>query len=109
MRTALEALFDAMVTAGWADDSDGDVDSFHHFAVFHTITPDEVDRIGEEFGEVLDAYGRPNADELVGHFLVITGSSGNVTVLGYETESEARHAFGTHQHGYTELLNALGR
>lgn len=109
MKTALEAIFDAMVTAGWADETDGDVETFHHFALFRTITPDEVDRIGDEFGDVLNTYGRPNADELVGHFLVITGSEGHVTVLQYETESDAVHTFNTHQYAYSELHNAMGR
>ena len=109
MKTALEAFFDAMVSNGWADEQDGDVQTFHHFALFGTITPDEVDSMAEEFSSVLDTYGRPNNDEVVGHFLVITGSEGHVTVLQYETELEAVHAFGTHQHAYSELHNAQGR
>jgi hypothetical protein len=88
MRTALEALFDAMITGGWANESDGHVESpTGHFARISNA-PNELSEIRQAFSDVTDAYGMPSDDDITGHFLVMTDSQGFIHITRYHAESD---------------------
>jgi hypothetical protein len=94
MRTPLEALFDAMITGGWANESDGHVESpTGHFA---RISNSESEVFGwpggikDSFADVISAYGMTDEQlrEAVGYFLVMTDSQGFIHITRYHAESD---------------------
>jgi hypothetical protein len=86
MRTPLEALFDAMITDGWANESSGDVESpTGHFARISNA-PNEVSEVLDAFEDVIETYGQP--DTIVGHYLVVTNDQGFITIYRFKNESE---------------------
>jgi hypothetical protein len=88
MRTPLEALFDAMITGGWANESDGHVESpTGHFARISNA-PNELSEIRQAFSDVTDAYGMPSDEDITGHFLVMTDSQGFIHITRYHAESD---------------------
>lgn len=100
MKTALEALFQAMITGGWATESDGDVESPHgHFARVHNATA-ELAEIGDAFEDTLSAYGRPAEDEIVGDFIVIEDSQGFVHITRYPNALATIEAYAAIQADY---------
>lgn len=83
MKTGLEAVLQAMVTGGWANESGGDVESpTGHYA---RITNEPADMAGVEdaFSDVMSTY-ECESDELIGHWLVVEDSQGNVSVTAYD-------------------------
>jgi hypothetical protein len=93
MRTAVEALFDAMVTGGWADEASGDVESpTGHFARLSIVAPD-ARRALDAFADVVSAYGTPSLDDITGHFLVRTDSQGFLSIERYDSVTELKNNF----------------
>jgi hypothetical protein len=88
MRTPLEALFDAMVTGGWANESTGDVESpTGHFARISNA-PNELSEIRQAFDDTLTTYGNVSDEDMTGHFLVMTDSQGFIHITRYHAESD---------------------
>lgn len=83
MRTALEAVLQAMVTGGWANESDGDVASPQ--GAFARVTNEAEDKAGIEdaFHDVMNTY-ECEYDALIGHYLVREDEQGNVSVTSYD-------------------------
>ena len=87
MRTALEALFDAMITGGWANESGGDVESPQgHFARISN-SANELSEIRQAFEDTLRAYGNVSDEDMTGHFLVVTDSQGNISIHRFGTDT----------------------
>lgn len=83
-----EAAARAIVTAGWANETDGHVDSpVGHFAIVDLTTERTIiaDILAEDD---LTLEGLPPA-----WYIVSEDDQGNVAVLQYDTEAEARRAF----------------
>lgn len=104
MKTALEAVLQAMVTEGWANESDGMVDSpTGHFA---RISNSETEVLGwpggisTVFAEVIATYEMDDERELIGHFLVQENDQGFVTVTSFTNPVDLTRA-------YEELQNAF--
>lgn len=105
MKTALEALFQAMITEGWGRQQSGDVESpAGHFARFD-IRAADLDAIRYAFDGVIATYGNPATAEILGHFLVIEDSYGFVSVIRYTSEAEARAAYNVRNARYYEWFN----
>jgi hypothetical protein len=92
INTPLARLFRQIVTAGWANQSDGNVEApTGHFALVN-IAPAEM-------GELKDAvFGdEPDTDDYKmlypGNYLVEEDSDGNTTVTEYLSEARALAAF----------------
>jgi hypothetical protein len=105
MRTALEAVLQAMVTGGWANESDGDVSApTGHFArVSNTI--DEMSEVWQAFNEEMSAYGMDDSSVLIGHYLVVEDSQGNVTVTAYDNPIALTRDFQALQDEFAEWNN----
>lgn len=88
MKTALEAVLQAMVTGGWANESDGDVESPQ--GAFARVSNSEAEVYGEPgsivstFSDVIAMYGMTDTNELIGHFLVREDSQGFVYITSYD-------------------------
>lgn len=101
MRTATEALFDAIVSGGWANRSDGDVESpTGHFALVSN-SREELPELRQAFSDVIDTYGDVSDDDLIGHFIVTTDSDGFVDVTRYPSVVSAASEFVTLSRRYT--------
>lgn len=84
MRTALEAVLQAMVTGGWANESDGDVSApTGHFARVSNSAA-ELEEVVAAFEDVIVMYDMIDTSELVGEFLVHEDEQGNVYVVSYD-------------------------
>lgn len=83
MRTALEAVLQAMIIGGWANESDGDVTA--PMGAFARVTNEAEDKAGIEdaFHDVMDTY-ECEYDALIGHWLVEEASNGAVRVTRYD-------------------------
>lgn len=87
MRTAIEALFDAMVNDGWANESSGNIEApTGHFARISN-SDNELAEVLQAFEDVTDDYGMPAREDIVGHFLVITDSLGFIHISRYGSEA----------------------
>jgi hypothetical protein len=106
MKTALEALFGAMVAGGWATVSDGDVESpTGHFARVHNAT-DELGEIRDAFADTIEMYGDPGDDKIVGDFIVIEDSRGFVHITRYDNASDTIDAYDALQDQYGAWYDA---
>lgn len=84
MKTALEAVLQAMVTGGWANESDGSVEApTGHFARV-TNEARDMDGVHDAFKDVIVTYGLGDESKLIGHFLVREDSNGMVSITAYD-------------------------
>jgi hypothetical protein len=88
MRTAIEALFDAMVSDGWANESSGDTEAPTGWFARISNSAAELGEVTDAFSDVIEVYGRPADGDMTGHFLVTGDSLGFIYVTRYETEAE---------------------
>ena len=100
MRTPIEALFDAMITGGWMTASSGEVESpTGHFA-YASYTAAEIPELFDAMSDTIDAYGRPDPDEVIGHHIVVTDSQGFLDIQRYPSESAMMTAYQTLEDQY---------
>lgn len=86
MRTAVEALFDAMVTGGWMTKSSGDVEApTGHFA-YASYKKEEIGELYDVMSDIIDVYGRPDPEAVIGHTIVTTDSQGLMRIERFPTE-----------------------
>jgi hypothetical protein len=114
MKTALEAVLQAMVTGGWANESDGNVYApMGHFARVSN-EENEIASIIDAFGDVMETYGMgyvnhiqgehelTDVNVLIGHFLVGEDSYGNVLVTRYDNPIQLTRDFQQLQDDFAE-------
>lgn len=105
MKTGLEAVLQAMISGGWANESDGDVDSpVGHYARI-TNTPAEMHEVSLAFADVMSTY-ECESDALVGYWLVVEDSQGNVSVTSFDNEYLLTAAYMDIDDAYSMWLNA---
>ncbi|AEK08431.1 hypothetical protein FDG56_gp118 [Mycobacterium phage Bask21] len=104
MKTAIEALFQAMVSDGWFTMSNGDVESSTGFFAYVTNTPAELADIRREFSEVIEAYGNPADEDIVGSFLTVEDSQGFIHITRYASDEGARKAYNGLEYRYERWL-----
>jgi len=93
MRTALEALFDAMINDGWANESSGDVEApTGHFACISNSEA-ELAEILAAFTDVTDVYGLPDTADIIGHFLVVTNNQGFIDIESFESADDLKSTY----------------
>lgn len=84
MRSNLESALDALVSAGWANSSDGDVEApTGHFAIIDATTERAT------MGDVLEDTGLTIYDVPVAWFVVVTDSLGFIHPIECASEAEA--------------------
>lgn len=105
MKTALEAVLQAMVSGGWATDSDGDVDSPQ--GAFARVTNEEAElaEVVAAFQDTINTYEMEDTRELIGHFLVVEDSQGFVHVTRYDNPIALTRDFQQLQDAYAEWNN----
>ena len=80
MDTAQEALFRAMLNGDWFTQSDGDVEwSLGFFGWVHNH-PSELASIRDAFSDVIDSYGNPADEDIVGVWWADINSNGIVRI-----------------------------
>ena len=100
MKTALEAVLQAMVTGGWANESDGNVEApTGHFARVSNSEA-ELSEVVQAFDDVITAYGMDDTSELVGHFLITEDSNVIVFVSNYDNTIALTRDFQSLQDSY---------
>ena len=100
MKTALEAVLQAMVTGGWANESDGNVEApTGHFARVSNSAA-ELAEVVAAFDDVITAYGMDDTSELVGHFLITEDSQGFVFITAYDNPIALTRDFQALQDAY---------
>lgn len=101
MKTALEAVLQAMVTGGWANEKDGEVEApTGHFARVSNSEA-ELSEVVEAFEDVITAYDMDDTKELIGHFLVREDDAGFVHVTEYDDEVSLTRDFQQLQDDYS--------
>ncbi|AEK10197.1 hypothetical protein FDI14_gp118 [Mycobacterium phage SirDuracell] len=104
MKTAIEALFQAMCGDGWFTASNGDVESTTGFFSYVTNTPAELGDIRREFSEVIEAYGNPADEEIIGSFVVLEDNLGFIHIERYASDEEARARYSNLEYRYERWL-----
>lgn len=93
MKTALEALFIAMLNEEWFTDSDGNVDSPMGYFGYVTNRDIELKELYEAFSDTIEAYGKPNDADVIGSFFVSIDSNGLIHIDKCPNHYVARHKF----------------
>lgn len=87
MKTGLENVFQCIITGGWANESDGNVEAPTGAFARVSSTRDEVmgwpGGMAQAFSDELSMY-EVSPEELIGDFLVREDSQGNVFVTAYD-------------------------
>ena len=103
MKTALEAVLQAMVTGGWANESDGNVEApTGHFARVSNSAA-EMMEVCQAFADEIAMHGLTCEDAhalLIGDFLVREDSQGNVFVTAYDNPIALTRDFQALQDAY---------
>jgi hypothetical protein len=93
VKTPLEAVLQAMISEGWANESDGNVDSpTGHFARVSN-SESELPEVVDAFEDVITTYGMDDTRELIGHFLVVEDSQGFVHISAYDNPIDLTRDF----------------
>lgn len=102
---ARDEVLDAMVTEGWANQSDGNVEApTGHFAMVCNSEA-ELDEVVHAFDEVitsLDLGPLRDDSQLVGNYIVRTNNQGFVSVEEFETPSLCESAYAELQSAFYE-------
>lgn len=93
MKTDIEALFEALVNSGWADDANGDVEAPSGYYAMISTTAEEVSTVLSEFSDVLGVYGQPSPEDITGFFLIRQDSQGFTYVDRYDSREQLQAAF----------------
>jgi hypothetical protein len=94
MKTALEALFQAMASTSWANEYSGDVEApTGHFAKIVNSSSKDARAALAEFSDVTSAYGALIPEDITGFFLVREDSQGFVYVDRYDSETKLDKAY----------------
>lgn len=104
MDTPLQALFRAMMNDGWFTKTDGDVDSFTGYFGYMTNTQAELKEIREAFSEIIQMYGNPKDEDLIGSFLVVIDSNGSIHIRRFASDDSAKSEFAIYEKKYAEWL-----
>jgi hypothetical protein len=95
MRTALEAVLQAMVSEGWANASGGSVDSPQGHYARITIESAELGEVQGAFNDEMRMHGlnEDDAHMFIGYWLVVEDAQGNVSVTAFANEPLLTRAF----------------
>lgn len=93
MDTALEVLFKAMMTESWFIATDGEVDSPTGFFGYVTNTEAELSEIYDAFSDIVEVYGTPANNEIVGSFVARINDQGIIYIYRTTTQALAKEWF----------------
>lgn len=103
INTPLARAFRTIVTAGWANQSDGNVEAQGgHFALV-TIMPSELQELTEA---VFDQPGNELDGALIrpGAFILFEDSAGNSTLIEYASERSAQNQYDECEARYNDWM-----
>lgn len=103
--SARDEILDRMAADGWANESDGDVESSAGWFARVCNTEDELAEIFGAFGEDIARLGLPLAS-LVGDFLIEHDERGAVRVTRYDTHGECAHEYAVLASIYQEWVES---
>lgn len=90
--SARDELLHIMCSSGWADMSEGDVESPAGYFYLISNSVPELAELVAAFQEDITSLG-VSPDDVVGHFVVVEGSSGFVGVGSFDSEADAQREF----------------
>jgi hypothetical protein len=93
MDSSLEALFKAMLTDSWFINSDGNVDSPQGYFGYVTNTEAELSEIYDAFIDIVEVYGVPANNEIVGSFVARINDQGIIYIYRTTTQALAKEWF----------------
>ena len=93
MDNSLEALFKAMLTDSWFINSDGNVESPQGYFGYVNNTEAELSEIYDAFSDIVEVYGTPATEDIVGSFYASIDSNGIIHIFSFATQSQAKSAF----------------
>lgn len=105
MDTAQQALFRAMLNDGWFTSSDGNVQSPTGYFGFMINTQYELKEVYDTFTETIDAYGKPDDNDVIGYWFASINSDGIITIIRCSNRVKAYAIYRESQHEFTAWLN----
>jgi hypothetical protein len=93
MDTAFEAMMRAMLNGGWFTRSGGDVESSTGYFGYCINEKKDLFELRQTFQEVINAYGDPFDEELIGNFYASINSQGGIYIYREKTPELAKEAF----------------
>lgn len=103
--SARDEVLDRMASDGWANASDGDVESPEGWFALIVNTPAEMPEVAQAFEDEIAEAGA-DVDALVGNFILAVDSNGFVSVDEYGTAREAQAEYARREDAYSAWLDA---
>ena len=94
----------AMLQEGWFTKSNGDVESPVGFFGYVSNKKEELDEIYKAFSVIVQFYGYPAEEDMVGYFYAMIHSSGVVHIVRKDTLQEAENSFWNTNEEYNKWL-----
>lgn len=94
-----DQVLHAMSRDGWANESDGNVESPWGFFSRISNSTEELPEIVQAFSEIISEFpaatlsGGFDTSELVGHFLLVENNQGQIFVTEFDSEQELQREF----------------
>jgi hypothetical protein len=104
MNTEFEALMKAMLLHGWFTKSNGDDASPLGFFGYVSNKKEELNEIYKAFSGIVEVYGYPAEEDMVGYFYAMIHSSGVVHIVRKDTLEEAENSFWNTNEEYNKWL-----
>jgi hypothetical protein len=95
-----------MLNDGWFTASGGDVEAPTGFFGWVTNEFAELGEVFDAFSDTIEAYGQPNAADMVGSFYAFIDSDGHIRVKRCDSATEARLTHELATTVYTEWSKA---
>lgn len=102
MDTAFEALMRHMLNNGWFTKSDGDVESPFGYFGYVINEAAELPEIYSAFDDIIEMYGKPKDEDMVGKFIAYINSDGVITIERMGSKIEAELWFRNTDRDYTK-------
>lgn len=104
MDTAFQALMKAMLNHGWFTKSSGEDGSYTGYFGYVTNTQAELKEIREAFSEVIEAYGDPKDEDLIGSFVGVVDAVGTMHIFRHSDDNAAKSDFNRYEERYQKWL-----
>lgn len=109
MNTAQEALFKEMLNNGWFTESDGDVEAPTGFFGYAVNTKSELREVLENFSDVVETYGRPADEQIVGVWIASIDNLGVIHIEKIGDFPDDITATASMAHPHTDKAQGLYR
>lgn len=106
MDTKQQALFRQMMLDGWFTKSDGDTDAITGYFGYVSNEPNELQEIREAFSEIIELYGHPDDEDIVGHFFCVIDTCGTFHIFREPSNDALVKRFKEYSDKYAQWIGA---